>query len=171
MIAPSRATGEAPTPSPGPDGRRSPCLWIAVALGCGYSPLAPGTVGTLAALPLHWLLSPLGLPLHLVVVVAIALVGLHCSHRVAEHMQIADPQVVVIDEVAGVLVALLLAAPSNPLGWVLAVGLFRVFDIFKPWPIYLFERLPHRGGAIMADDLAAGLAAGLFAAAILWLAG
>ncbi|MFM1849146.1 MAG: hypothetical protein RL417_2620 [Pseudomonadota bacterium] len=67
----------------------------------------------------------------------------------------ADPQFIVIDEWAGLLIPLALAAPETPLSWVGAFALFRLFDIAKPWPVSAAERLPGAWG-VMADDLVAG---------------
>ncbi len=134
-------------------------LVLATWFGCGYSPVAPGTAGTLGAVPLYLLVARLGPWAVGTAAVLLALVGVAASTRVAALRGLKDPQLVCIDEVAGVFVALTAALPR--VGQVaVAVVLFRLFDIFKPWPVRRLERLP-RGWGIVADDLAAGLWAAL----------
>lgn len=127
---------------------------LATWFGCGYSPVAPGTVGTLGALPLYALLRAGGRPALLAGALATTAVGVWSSGRVAARRGLKDPQVVVIDEVAGVLLALAFAPPTRA-GVTAAVLLFRTFDIAKPWPIRKLEALPG-GWGVMMDDIAAG---------------
>jgi len=136
---------------------------LATWFGCGKSPVAPGTVGTLGALPLHFALRALGPVPYAAAVVAITAAGTWAAQREAERLGEDDPQSVVVDEVAGVLLALLLARGAGIKGELLAVVLFRVFDIWKPGPVDRVQHLPPQGVGIMADDLLAGLLAGLAA--------
>jgi phosphatidylglycerophosphatase A len=123
--------------------------------GVGYFPGAPGTAGTLAALPLYAALRPLGAPAVLVAAALVAAVGVWSASVVVRSVGAKDPQIVVIDEVAGVLVTL--AAATSWKTAALGVVLFRVFDQCKPWPARTFEqRLPSGWGVVM-DDLAAGV--------------
>jgi phosphatidylglycerophosphatase A len=135
---------------------------LATWFGCGKSPVAPGTVGTLGAIPLHLALRALGPIPYAAAVVAVTAVGTWAAQRESERLGVDDPQSVVIDEVAGVLVALLLARGSLR-GELLAVGLFRVFDIWKPGLVDRAQELEPKGVGIMADDIAAGVLAGLLA--------
>ncbi len=89
------------------------------------------------------------------------------ANRVARESGLKDPQIVVVDEVVGVWLTLAGAARLNWKSWLLAFGLFRVFDIFKPPPIRQFEKLPG-GTGIVADDLAAGVCAALVLYAAGW---
>src|SRR5688572_18753216 len=101
---------------------------IATWFGCGYAPKAPGTAGTIGALPLYLLLRGLHPVPQWTIVVAIAAIGTWAAQRVADDRRESDPQIVVIDEVAGVLIALCLAGKG--LMWELAaIVLFRVLDI------------------------------------------
>ncbi len=128
---------------------------IALWFGCGLSPIAPGTVGTLGALPLY-LVARAGGPLAiLAVAVLVTVVGIWAAGVVARSRASADPQIVVVDEVAGVLVALA-AAPPTWSGVALAVVLFRFFDVTKPFPARAAERL-HGGLGIVLDDVVAGI--------------
>ena len=135
---------------------------LATWLGVGFSPVAPGTAGTLAALPLFFALrgsGPFGV---LAAAMVLALAGVWAAGVVAAHTRSNDPQIVVVDEVAGVLVALA-CAPPGLAGVALAVVLFRFFDVMKPFPVRAAERLP-RGWGIVADDLVAGACAGALSA-------
>lgn len=124
----------------------------------GLSPMAPGTVGSLAAIILAPLIfMPLSLPARLAVLACLFVAGgLACS-RAERLLGKKDPGSVVIDEVLGQWAAIL---PFASLLWwelALAFGLFRLFDISKPWPVRASENwLPH-GFGIMIDDLFAGL--------------
>jgi len=139
--------------------------WIAFGLGSGLIPRAPGTFGTLAAIPLYWLLSPLSAGPYLGVVTVLFGLGIWACGRTARDLGGEDPAAIVWDEVVGYLVAMTFAPAGWP--WVLAgFVLFRVLDIWKPWPIRWLDRRVHGGLGIMLDDLAAGALAGL----ILWLA-
>ena len=136
-------------------------LLLATWFGAGFSPRAPGTAGTLATLPLFWALlyaPPVALPLATLLV---TVMGVWSAQRVAVARGEDDPQIVVIDESAGVLVALWVGAAGSLWMTLLAAALFRLFDIWKPGPIRWLESLKPPGVGIMADDLAAGLVAGI----------
>ena len=135
---------------------------IATWFGCGYSPIAPGTVGTLGALPFAYGLSTLGPVPYWAGTVAATAGGVWASERMARDLGVKDPQSVVIDEVAGTLIAVGLALPLGPWAALAAVALFRFFDIVKPGPIDTAQKLPG-GLGIMADDVLAGIVAGLLA--------
>lgn len=138
--------------------------------GVGLTPKAPGTAGTLAALPLHWLLVAYGTPrIELVVLIAICCAGIVASQIVSKGEGNSDPQAIVVDEVAGVMIALLVAGGSIS-AQIVAIVAFRVVDILKPWPISRLEDLPYAGLAVMADDLMAGLIAALCVWGWMWLA-
>jgi phosphatidylglycerophosphatase A len=128
---------------------------LATWFGCGLSPIAPGTVGTLGTLPLYFLVRGGGPIAILVTAAIVTAVGIWASNIVVTDSGEEDPQRIVIDEAAGVLVALA-AAPPTWTGIALAVGLFRLFDITKPFPARRAERLP-AGWGVVADDLAAGV--------------
>ncbi len=127
---------------------------VATLGGVGRLPLAPGTWGSLAALPIWWALSPLGLGGYGLVWLAMLAVGLWAADRAVGHLGHRDDPAVVIDEAVGQLVALA-AVPPSWLNALLGLTIFRALDIVKPWPIRTLERLPG-GAGVMADDLAAG---------------
>jgi phosphatidylglycerophosphatase A len=151
----------AEAPPPGPDRPRDRvALVLATWFGCGLSPIAPGTAGTLGALPLYLLIAPGGPWAVGLAALVVTAVGIAAADRVAARRGLKDPQIVCIDEVAGVLVALT-AARVELLQVGLAVGLFRLFDIWKPWPARWLERRLPGGWGIVLDDLAAGAWAAL----------
>jgi phosphatidylglycerophosphatase A len=135
--------------------------WLATWFGCGRAPVAPGTAGTLGALPLYLLLSRLSPPLYWSSVAALTAAGYWASGKMAERLGEEDPSCVVIDEVAGSLLALGLVRGKGWRSALLALLLFRVLDIVKPPPVSLAERARPAGIGIMADDLVAGALAGL----------
>lgn len=129
-------------------------LVVATACGAGYSPWAPGTVGSALALLILWV-APFSRAGLLVFFVAVTLAGTWAAHRAERRLGVKDPGVIVIDEVAGMTLSVLPFPPTPP---VLLVGfvLFRLFDIIKPFPAGASQRA--RGGiGVMVDDLIAGL--------------
>ena len=127
--------------------------------GCGASPLAPGTVGSIGAVPLHLLLCRLPVPVHLASILAVAFVGTWAAHRVALVLGQKDPQRVVIDEVLGVLLAMGAVRGAGVVPSVAALALFRFLDITKPGLIGRAEHAKPVGLGIMLDDALAGFAA------------
>jgi phosphatidylglycerophosphatase A len=135
--------------------------WLATWFGCGLSPRAPGTVGSLGAVPLHLLLATTPAPVHAAAALLVAGVGIWAAQHYATDCGEVDPQRVVIDEVAGTVIAMGMVRAA-PLGvQCAALVAFRVFDIWKPWPIRRLEHLRPIGVGIMFDDLLAGVMAGL----------
>lgn len=134
---------------------RHPLGWIATGFGSGLSPRAPGTVGTAAALIPWWWLRALPLPDYLAALIVAFALGVWASQWVVNRSGINDPQVVVWDEFVGVWIALI-AVPAG-WGWMLAgFALFRLFDIWKPWPVRWADRRVHGGLGVMLDDVIAG---------------
>jgi phosphatidylglycerophosphatase A len=118
---------------------------------------APGTWGSLAALPLGWLLWWLGgTPLLAGAMVIVFCVGWWASERIVRADGLEDPSWVVIDEVAGQWLTLLVTPPSL-LDYAVGFALFRLFDIWKPWPVSWADRHVKGGLGIMLDDVLAGL--------------
>lgn len=137
---------------------------LAVWFGCGHVPVAPGTAGTVGAIPLFLLVRPLGVGAVAATALAVTIVGWWAAGEVERRLSAKDPQIVCIDEVAGVLVTWL-AAPPTTMGLIAGFVTFRLFDQWKPWPARAAERLPG-GAGIMLDDVVAGAwAASLLAAA------
>ena len=147
--------------------------WLAAWGGAGLSPVAPGTMGALAAAGMAWLLvHSAGLPMEALALLAAALFypGALASGRVERDLRREDPGFVVVDEVVGQWLALAAARADVWQDWLLAVVLFRLFDIWKPGPIRRLEKLPN-GLGVMADDAAAGLCAMMLVVAYRWAVG
>jgi phosphatidylglycerophosphatase A len=134
-------------------------LVIATGLGSGYSPLAPGTAGSAVGLLLFWPLHARPAALQVAAVVVLFAVGVIASTRVARGVGIEDPGIVVVDEVVGMWTSLLFL-PFTPATVIAGFLLFRIMDVFKPYPARQFESLPG-GWGIMTDDLMAGIYANL----------
>ncbi|MDX2053957.1 MAG: phosphatidylglycerophosphatase A [Polyangiaceae bacterium] len=141
---------------PAPIAARALATWF----GCGLSPKAPGTVGSIGTLPLYFGLKLLPWPAYLAAVVVLTGLGVWASQRYAEAAQEEDPQRVVIDEVVGTLLALGMVASFGIVAEACAFVLFRLLDITKPGPIDTVQNLKPVGVGVMADDVLAGLGAG-----------
>jgi phosphatidylglycerophosphatase A len=131
-------------------------LFIATGAYSGYLPKAPGTWGSLVGVGLWAILTGLPLGLYLLLVCTVFVIGTFCAGSTEKIVDRPDPSIVVIDEVAGQLLALT-AAPLHPLAALTGFLLFRFFDILKPFPVGWFDRHVHGGLGIMLDDIFAGL--------------
>ncbi|MGL4933216.1 MAG: phosphatidylglycerophosphatase A family protein [Aeromonas sp.] len=134
----------------------NPLHLLAVGFGSGLFPKAPGTMGTLAAIPLYLLVSSLPTVWFIALLVVGFVAGIRICQSATDAIGVADHGAIVWDEVIGFGVAMIAA----PAGWEWVVAgfvLFRLFDVFKPWPISWFDRRIHGGLGIMLDDLIAGL--------------
>lgn len=139
---------------------RDPGHLLALGFGSGLAPRAPGTFGTLAAIPVYLLCAQLPLMFYLLVVVAAFVLGVYVCGRTARALGVHDHPGIVWDEVVGYLLTMAWA-PSGWLWLVIGFVLFRIFDILKPWPIRVLDRSVHGGFGIMIDDALAGLGAAL----------
>ncbi len=154
-----------------PPSLRDPAALLATWFGAGLLPKAPGTWGSLAALPFAWALVHVGGETALGLgVLLVFLAGWWAAGRFAAARGIDDPGSVVIDEVAGQWLALL-AARSDLLSYAIGFLLFRVFDIVKPWPVNWADRNIGGGLGIMLDDVLAGLYALACMMLLQWMGG
>lgn len=155
---------------PAPKRTRSGLDYVALAIstwGVGFLPVMPGTFGSLVGVAVFLLLGTF--PLQLVAVIAITWAGFWAATRTERILRLKDPGKVVVDEVAGQMVALLpLSASPSRSGIIISFVLFRLFDIFKPYPARRFERLDS-GLGIMADDLMAGFYAAIGTALVMFI--
>lgn len=138
-------------------------ILIASGLGTGFSPKAPGTAGSLLGVGIFILLRGFSFPVQLTVTILVSLVGFWAAHQAEKVWGQKDCQKIVIDEVAGQMVAGLFLVGNFPYGLsvVLLFLLFRLYDIQKPFPTrWLQDNLPG-GFGVMGDDLMAGVQAGL----------
>ncbi len=145
-----------------------PVHLIAFGLGSGLSPKAPGTVGTLVAIPLYLLLAPLSFIQYSIFLVIFTLFSIYIAGKSAQLLGIHDHGGIVIDEICGYLLTMLLMPPEW-LWIILGFLLFRLFDIVKPWPISTLDRRVSGGLGIVVDDLMAGIYALLSLELIAWL--
>lgn len=129
---------------------------LSFGLGCGLSPVAPGTVGTLFGVALYFLLSQFSIGIYLTVLVLLILLGFISATYTNRLLGRHDHNAIVIDEIAGILVACIYL-PDALIWLIFAFMLFRAFDILKPWPIDLIDRHVDGGIGVMSDDLLAGI--------------
>jgi phosphatidylglycerophosphatase A len=137
---------------------RHPLDFLALGFGSGLVPRAPGTAGTVAAIPLYLVLQSLTWQVYLPLVAVLFLVGIPICAHAARRLGVHDHPGIVWDEIVGYLVTMAFAPP----GWMWIFAgfvLFRFFDVLKPWPIRWFDRRVGGGFGIMMDDLLAGIAA------------
>ncbi len=129
--------------------------WIATCFKVGYLPLAPGTWGSIFAILLWWVfIKDLNLYVFGVIIVLFFIIGIVTSNIMIDELDDNDPSHIIIDELVGQWLALLFL-PNGLINIAIAFILFRFFDIIKPWPISLIEKLP-KGLGVMSDDLVAG---------------
>ncbi len=142
--------GTLPKPSLG-----NPAHLLAFGFGAGCSPKAPGTMGTLLAVAVYLPLARLPLAVYLGVLLLVVVAGVWLCDRVSRDLGVHDHPGIVWDEIAGYLLTMLGAPDGWP--WILVgFALFRLFDIWKPWPIGWLDRRVRGGLGIMLDDLVAG---------------
>lgn len=139
-----------------------PAHFLALGFGSGLITPAPGTWGTLAALPLAALLLWLGISGGALALLTLPLflLGIWLCDVTGRALGVADSGHIVWDEIVAMLLVLALV-PATPLWWLLAFAAFRLFDIVKPWPIRWLDRHVHGGFGVMLDDAVAALFATL----------
>ena len=150
----------------GPDARQvfsSPVHILAFGFGTGLAPKAPGTVGSLIGILFAWLALPLAMEWRVGIGIAIVAAGVWICGESARRIGVHDHPGIVWDEIAGMYLTLLVVPPQMLL-WALSFGLFRLFDIWKPWPIRDLDHRLSGGAGIMLDDLVAALYAALILA-------
>ena len=136
----------------------NPLYFLAFGFGSGLMPRAPGTFGTLAALPIYYCLTYTSMSTYIVVTILAAIFGIYICEYVSRDLGEHDYPGIVWDEIVGYLVTMFLA----PTGWIwMVIGfvLFRIFDIWKPFPIRWVDNYVSGGFGIMLDDLLAAIPA------------
>lgn len=146
-----------------------PIHFLAFGFGSGLAPFAPGTFGTLAAIPVFLLLSSFSLVAYVVITLLLFFAGVWLCGQSAEKLGVHDHGGIVWDEIVGLLITLIAVPVSWK--WVLAgFALFRFFDVVKPWPIRWLDRQVTGGLGIMLDDVLAGVYAWIvLQCLLLWL--
>lgn len=135
---------------------KNPVHLLAFGFGSGLSPKAPGTMGTLAAIPFFLLMQDLSATYYLLILLVASLVGIYLCGKTADDLGVHDHPGIVWDEFVGYWLTMFMA-PSGWLWVVIGFVLFRIFDILKPWPISWLDKRVAGGFGIMVDDLLAGL--------------
>lgn len=146
---------------------RNPVHFLAFGLGSGAAPWAPGTFGTLAAVPLWYLLAQTSLPVYLTLTLVAFVIGIWLCGRTSRDLGVHDHGGIVWDEFVGYWITMI-AVPVDWIWALLGFVLFRLFDIWKPWPIRPIDRHVHGGLGIMLDDVLAGVFAALVLQGLLW---
>lgn len=137
---------------------KNPLYFIAFGFGSGLMPIAPGTFGTLAAIPIYLMMVGLSWPWYLCLIVIAFIMGVFVCDKVTSELGVQDYSGIVWDEVVGFLITMFMA-PVGIVWVVLGFGLFRLFDIWKPQPIRWVDKHVQGGFGIMVDDVLAGLLA------------
>jgi len=145
---------------------KNPWHLLATGFGSGLSPIIPGTMGTLAAVPLYLLLVQLPLSIYLAIVLVTCVIGVKICQVTSDDMGVHDHGSIVWDEFAGFWITMslvpMLNIPANDWKWLITgFVLFRFFDMVKPWPIGWLDKRVHGGLGIMIDDIVAGVMAGV----------
>ncbi|MFT4920803.1 MAG: phosphatidylglycerophosphatase A [Zhongshania aliphaticivorans] len=135
---------------------KNPVHLLSVGFGSGLAPKAPGTFGTIAALPFWYVLQFLPPAYYVVVLILAFILGVYLCGATADALGVHDHGGIVWDEFVGLWIALFMV-PMH-FGWILlGFALFRLFDIWKPWPIRVLDAKVHGGFGIMIDDVLAGV--------------
>ena len=135
---------------------KNPVMFLAFGFGSGLAKYFPGTFGTLASVPLYFLLAQLNLVTYALVVCAAFIAGVFICKYAARVMMVHDHRGIVWDEFVGFWITML-GAPVHWLWVVLGFIFFRIFDMAKPWPISWVDKRVHGGFGIMLDDVLAGI--------------
>jgi phosphatidylglycerophosphatase A len=144
-----------------------PAHFFALGFGSGLAPKAPGTFGTLIGLPLFWLISDFSLSAQLLYILILFIAGIYVCDKTGKDLGVADHSGIVWDEIAAIMLVLTIV-PVTWFWWILAFALFRLFDIWKPYPICYVDAKLKNGFGVMFDDLLAAIFAMLVLKFIAW---
>jgi phosphatidylglycerophosphatase A len=147
---------------------KNPAHFLALGFGSGLSPKAPGTFGTIVGMPMFILLMATPALLHTPIIALLFLIGIPLCDIAGKNLGVPDHRSIVWDEI----VAFMLVMEYSPFSWIwwlIAFLLFRLFDIWKPFPIHFFDQTLKGGFGVMFDDLLAAIYAIISLKALLWL--
>jgi len=147
---------------------KNPIHFIAFGFGSGTIPFAPGTMGTLMAIPLYLLIRDFPLAIYIAILIAATILGIWACDVTEKYLGTHDYKGIVWDEVCGYWLTML-AAPHHWEWVVLGFFLFRLFDIWKPWPIGWIDKYVRGGLGVMVDDLMAGVYGLVVLQGLVWL--
>ncbi|MDP3677999.1 MAG: phosphatidylglycerophosphatase A [Methylotenera sp.] len=145
-----------------------PAHFFGLGFGCGLACKAPGTFGTLVGLPLFWLIYAFTLPTQLVIISALFLIGIYFCDVTGKALGVSDHGGIVWDEIVAMMLVLAFT-PNQWQWWIAAFLLFRLFDIWKPFPIHQCDAKIKGGFGVMFDDLLAAIYAIASLKGLQWL--
>jgi phosphatidylglycerophosphatase A len=145
-----------------------PTNFLALGFGSGLAPKAPGTFGTIVGLPLFWLISSSSFSIQLIVITIAFIVGIYCCDVAGKLLGVSDHGSIVWDEIVAMMLVLTIT-PNDWIWWGIAFILFRLFDIWKPFPISLCDAKLKGGFGVMFDDLLAAIYAMITIMFLLWI--
>jgi len=146
----------------------NPNHFLALGFGSGLAPKAPGTFGTVVGLPLYWLIASTSLPIQLAIITVGFFIGVYFCDVAGKNLGVSDHGSIVWDEIIAMMLVLTIA-PMSTLWWMVAFILFRLFDIWKPFPIRQCDAKLKGGFGVMFDDILAAVYAMATLKAILWI--
>lgn len=146
---------------------QDPRYFLGFGFGSGLIPIAPGTWGTLAALPVYALLISMHWSLYLVFTLIALVAGIWLTESISKDLGAHDYSGIVWDEIVGYLITMFLAPPGF-IWMIIGFILFRIFDIWKPWPISWVDKKVTGGLGIMLDDVLAAIPAWLILQGLAW---
>ena len=144
-----------------------PAHFFGLGFGSGLAPKAPGTFGTLVGFPLFWLIFNYSFSTQLMIIAVLFLFGIYVCDKTGKDLGVSDHGAIVWDEIVSMMLVLVFV-PHTWLGWLVAFLLFRLFDIWKPYPICYFDANLKNGFGVMFDDLLAAIYAILSLKFIVW---
>jgi len=147
---------------------QKPSHFIAFGFGSGAMPFAPGTFGTLIAIPFYLAIRSLPLMAYIILVALIVIGSMWLCERVSREINVHDHQGMCLDEIVGYLVTMT-GAPHGTIWIILGFILFRIFDIWKPWPIDYIDKHISGGFGIILDDVLAGIFSIIFLKLLSWI--
>ena len=145
-----------------------PAHFFALGFGSGLAQKAPGTFGTIVGLPLFWLISGQSLNTQFAIIALLFVIGIYFCDVAGKNIGVSDHGSIVWDEIVAMLLVLALT-PFSAAYWLVAFLLFRLFDIWKPFPIRQFDAKLKNGFGVMFDDLLAAIYAVLTLMAMQWI--
>ena len=135
---------------------KHPSHFLALGFGAGLSKKAPGTLGTLVGIPIYLLISSYSFSIQMMMALLFTIVGIFICNQTAQALKVKDPSAIVWDEISAFFLMLVIAHPFlNPLKIFELFVLFRIFDIWKPFPINYLDKHVGGGLGIMLDDYVA----------------
>ena len=145
-----------------------PAHFLSLGFGSGLAKKAPGTFGTLVGMPIFWLISHYTFHTQLIIISCLFLIGIYCCAKTGKALGVDDHGAIVWDEIVAIMLVLAFT-PLHWFAWVMAFALFRLFDIWKPFPIQYFDAKLKGGFGVMFDDFLAAIYAVIAFKVLMWI--